>query len=173
MPFVGVDLAFLFFGGDFPAAQTIGRLFFTHVLILPALIVVSLTLHLGIVWRQKHTQFRAPGRTENNVVGSPLWPNYAMKSVGLMFAVAAIITALGAFFQINPVWLYGPYNPSNVSSPAQPDWYIGWLEGALRLGPNWDWQIFNHTVPAPFFAGVLLPLAFFSCSSFGHFWSAR
>jgi ubiquinol-cytochrome c reductase cytochrome b subunit len=161
VPFVGVDLAFLFFGGDFPAAQTIGRLFFTHVLIVPALIVVALTLHLGIIWRQKHTQFRGPGRTENNVIGSPLWPNYAMKSVGLLFAVAAIVTALGAFFQINPIWLYGPYNPSNVSSPAQPDWYIGWLEGALRLGPSWDWQIFNHTVPAPFFAGVMLPLAFF------------
>jgi ubiquinol-cytochrome c reductase cytochrome b subunit len=160
-PFVGVDLAFLFFGGAFPTAQTIGRLFFTHVLIVPALIVVAMTLHLGIIWRQKHTQFRGPGRTENNVIGSPLWPNYAMKSVGLLFAVAATVTALGAFFQINPIWLYGPYNPSNVSSPAQPDWYIGWLEGALRLGPSWDWQIFNHTVPAPFFAGVMLPLAFF------------
>jgi ubiquinol-cytochrome c reductase cytochrome b subunit len=162
VPFVGADLAFLFFGGSFPATQTIGRLFFTHVLILPALIAAAMTLHLGIIWRQKHSQFRGPGRTENNVVGSPLWPNYAMKSAGLLFAVAAILTALGAFFQINPIWLYGPYDPANVSAPAQPDWYIGWLEGALRLGPSWDWQIFNHTVPAPFFAGVLLPLVFFS-----------
>ncbi|HVA29388.1 MAG TPA: cytochrome bc complex cytochrome b subunit [Candidatus Baltobacteraceae bacterium] len=162
VPFVGTDLAFLFFGGAFPATETIGRLFFAHVLILPALIAAAMTLHLGIIWRQKHTQFRGPGRTENNVVGSPLWPNYAMKSAGLLFAVAAIVTALGAFFQINPIWLYGPYDPANVSAPAQPDWYIGWLEGALRLGPSWDWQIFNHTVPAPFFAGVLLPFVFFS-----------
>jgi ubiquinol-cytochrome c reductase cytochrome b subunit len=162
VPVVGGYLAFLFFGGDFPATQTIGRLFFTHVLVLPALLVAAMAIHLGMIWRQKHTQFRGPGRTENNVIGSPLWPNYAMKSVGLLFAVAAILTALGAFFQINPIWLYGPYNPANVSSPAQPDWYIGWLEGALRLGPSWDWQIFNHTIPAPFFAGVLLPLVFFT-----------
>jgi ubiquinol-cytochrome c reductase cytochrome b subunit len=162
VPVVGGYLAFLFFGGDFPATQTIGRLFFTHVLVLPGLLVAAMAIHLGMIWRQKHTQFRGPGRTENNVIGSPLWPNYTMKSVGLLFAVAAILTALGAFFQINPIWLYGPYNPANVSSPAQPDWYIGWLEGALRLGPSWDWQIFNHTIPAPFFAGVLLPLVFFT-----------
>ena len=162
VPLVGRDLAFLFFGGNFPATQTIPRLFFAHVLILPALLVGVMTLHLAMIWRQKHTQFRAPGRTEYNVVGSPLWPNYAMKSIGLLFAVAAILTALGAFFQINPIWLYGPYQPANVSAPAQPDWYIGWLEGALRLGPAWSWQIFGHTIPAPFFAGVLLPGAFFA-----------
>lgn len=162
VPFVGGYLAFLFFGGDFPTTQAIGRLFFTHILILPGLLATVMALHLGMIWRQKHTQFRGPGRTENNVVGSPLWPNYALKSVALLFAVAAVVAALGAFVQINPIWLYGPYDPANVSSPAQPDWYIGWLEGALRLGPSWDWQIFNHTIPAPFFAGVLLPAAFFS-----------
>jgi ubiquinol-cytochrome c reductase cytochrome b subunit len=162
IPIVGTDLAYLLFGGAFPATQTVGRLFFVHVVLVPAAIVAAMTLHLGIIWRQKHSQFRGAGRTEKNVVGSPIWPNYAMKSIGLLFAVAAILTALGAFFQINPIWLYGPYDPANVSSPVQPDWYIGWLEGSLRLGPAWDWQMFNHTIPSPFFSGVLLPLAFFS-----------
>jgi ubiquinol-cytochrome c reductase cytochrome b subunit len=161
VPVVGGYLAFLFFGGIFPTAEAIGRLLFAHVFILPALIAGAVAIHLAIVWRQKHTQFRGPGRTEQNVVGSPLWPNYAMKSIGLGLAVAATLAGLGAFFQINPIWLYGPYRAYDVSAPAQPDWYIGWLEGALRLGPSWSIDVANHTIPAPFFAGILLPAAFF------------
>jgi ubiquinol-cytochrome c reductase cytochrome b subunit len=162
IPVVGTDLAYLLFGGAFPATQTAGRLFFLHVVILPAAIVAAVALHLAIIWRQKHTQYRGRGRTENNVVGSPIWPNYAMKSIGLLFAVAAILTVLGAFVQINPIWLYGPYDPANVSVPAQPDWYIGFLEGSLRLGPAWDWHILKHTIPSAFFSGVLPMIVFFS-----------
>lgn len=161
VPVVGGYLAFLIFGGDFPTAQQISRLLFAHIMILPALIVGAMLLHLAIIWRQKHTQFRGPGRTESNVVGSPLWPNYAMKSIGLGLAVATVLAGLGAFFQINPIWLYGPYNPADVSAPAQPDWYIGWLEGALRLGPSWTINLWHHTIPSPFFAGILLPALFF------------
>jgi len=135
---------------DRPAARA------AHLLI-QAFILGALGLHLAIIWHQKHTQFRAPGRTEDTVVGSPLWPSYAMKSAGLGLAVFAVLAALGGLFQINPVWLYGPYDPTTVSSPAQPDWYIGWLEGALRLMPNWELRGFGHTIPEPFFPGVLLP----------------
>ena len=157
IPVVGTGAAFLFFGGEFPAPITIGRLLALHIMLLQGLIIAALGLHLAIIWHQKHTQFRAPGRTENTVVGSPLWPNYAMKSVGLGLAVFAVLAALGGLFQINPVWLYGPYDPTTVSSPAQPDWYIGWLEGALRLMPNWELRGLGHTIPEPFFPGVLLP----------------
>jgi len=157
IPVVGTWAAFLFFGGEFPAPITIGRLLALHIMLIQAFILGALGLHLAIIWHQKHTQFRAPGRTEDTVVGSPLWPSYAMKSAGLGLAVFAVLAALGGLFQINPVWLYGPYDPTTVSSPAQPDWYIGWLEGALRLMPNWELRGFGHTIPEPFFPGVLLP----------------
>jgi ubiquinol-cytochrome c reductase cytochrome b subunit len=157
IPVVGTWAAFLFFGGEFPAPVTIGRLLALHIMLLQGLILAALGLHLAIIWHQKHTQFRAPGRTEDTVVGSPLWPNYAMKSAGLGLAVFAVLAALGGLFQINPVWLYGPYDPTTVSSPAQPDWYIGWLEGTLRLMPNWELRGFGHTIPQPFFPGVFVP----------------
>jgi ubiquinol-cytochrome c reductase cytochrome b subunit len=113
------------------------------------------------VWRQKHTQFPAPGRTETNVVGSVFWPTYAARSVGLFFAICGLLAAMGGLLQINPIWLYGPFVPEAVSSPAQPDWYVGWLEGALRLFPAWEPELFGFRLPNPFFPGVLLPTVTF------------
>lgn len=157
VPLVGTWLSFLLVGGNFPSDQMIPRLFVTHVFIGPALIAALVGVHLAMLWRQKHTQFPGPGRTERNVVGSPLFPRYAAKSLALFAAVVAATCGLGAFVQINPIWLWGPYEPWNASSPAQPDWYVGWLEGALRLGPPWAAHLFGDTIPSPFWVGVLLP----------------
>jgi ubiquinol-cytochrome c reductase cytochrome b subunit len=157
IPIIGTWVAFLIFGGEFPADQIIGRLFVTHIMIIPALIIALLTLHLALVWRQKHTQFPELGRTETNVVGSKLWPTYAAKSVGLFFGIFAVLCLLGGLVQINPVWLYGPFEPEQVSSPAQPDWYLGWVEGAIRLFPSWEVRAFGYEIPNPFFPAILLP----------------
>jgi ubiquinol-cytochrome c reductase cytochrome b subunit len=157
IPLVGTWIAFLVFGGEFPAEQIIGRLFVTHIMIVPALIIGLLSAHLAIVWRQKHTQFNESGRTESNIVGSKLWPTYATKSIALFLAVFAVTCALGGLAQINPVWLYGPFEPHQVTSPAQPDWYLGWVEGALRLFPAWEIRAFGFEIPNPFFPAVLMP----------------
>ncbi len=157
IPFAGTWLASLFFGGAFPGPATTDRLFIIHVLILPALIAVLLSVHLAIIWRQKHTQFPGPGRTERNVVGLRLWPTYAAKSAGLFAAVFAVVAALGGLAQINPLWLYGPYRTGAVTTAAQPDWYMGWLEGALRVFPPWRVHVFSHTIPELFWPGVVLP----------------
>ena len=157
IPFLGPVLASLVFGGEFPANEIISRLFVTHILLVPGLIAVLIAAHLGIMWRQKHTQFSGPGRTETNVVGSKLWPTYAAKSIGLLLLLTAVLAALGGLFQINPVWLYGPFEPYSVSAPAQPDWYLGWLEGALRLFPPWEIRVGSFMLPNPFFPAVLLP----------------
>ena len=157
VPLLGPWAAFLLFGGEFPAEQILGRLFVLHIFLVPVLLGALLGAHLALVWHQKHTQFPEPGHTEANVVGSRLWPTYALKSVGLFFLVAAVLTGLGGLVQINPVWLYGPFDPSQVTSPAQPDWYLGWLEGALRLFPNWEIRAFGFEIPEPFFPAVLVP----------------
>jgi ubiquinol-cytochrome c reductase cytochrome b subunit len=157
VPVVGTWIAFLIFGGEFPAEEIIGRLLVTHIMIVPALIIVLLTAHLAIVWRQKHTQFPEPGRTETNVVGSRLWPTYAAKSVGLFFSVFAVLSLLGGLVQINPVWLYGPFEAHQVTSPAQPDWYLGWVEGALRIMPAWELRALGYEIPNPFYPAVLMP----------------
>jgi ubiquinol-cytochrome c reductase cytochrome b subunit len=157
VPLIGTWVAFLLFGGEFPAQAIISRLFVIHIMLVPALIIGLLGAHLAILWRQKHTQFPEAGRTESNVVGSKLWPTYAAKSVGLFCAVFAVLGALGGLVQINPIWLYGPFEPAYVASPSQPDWFLGWVDGALRLFPAWEFRTGSFMLPNPFFPAVLMP----------------
>jgi ubiquinol-cytochrome c reductase cytochrome b subunit len=157
IPFVGPWLASLLFGGGFPGDDIIPRLFIIHVLIVPAAIVLLLGFHLGMLVRHKHTHFAGNGATDENVVGERLWPTYVFKAGGLFFLVAGVLAALAGFVQINPIWIYGPFRPEDVSSASQPDWYMGWLEGSLRVMPNWETRIGWFTIPNPFWGGVLLP----------------
>jgi ubiquinol-cytochrome c reductase cytochrome b subunit len=163
IPGVGGALGTLIWDGPFPGgASFLPRLFVVHVFILPAVLATLLAIHLMLIIRPHHTQFREPGHREDNVVGSPMWPGYALRSVGLLAATAAILVLLGAFIQINPVWQCGPYEPWLGENGAQPDWYLGWLIGALRLMPNMEIHVFGRTlVPNPFFGGLLFPTLVF------------
>jgi ubiquinol-cytochrome c reductase cytochrome b subunit len=161
IPIVGTWLVSLLFGGEFPGTVIISRLYIIHVFIIPILIGGLLSVHLALVWRQRHTQFPGPGRTERNVVGSHMFPTYAAKSVALFLGLFAVLALLGGLAQINPIWLYGPYDPAAVSTAAQPDWYVGWLEGALRLFPPWEIRLGGYVIAEPFFPGVLIPGLFF------------
>jgi ubiquinol-cytochrome c reductase cytochrome b subunit len=157
IPVIGTLLASLLFGGEFPGSDILSRLFVIHILVLPAIIALLLTVHLAIVVRHKHTQFPGPGRLDTNVVGERLWPSYAAKAVGLFFLTTAVLCFLGGVFQINPIWLFGPFNPAQVSAASQPDWYMGWTDGALRIVPGWEIRAFGFEIPNPFFPGALLP----------------
>ncbi len=157
IPLIGTWAASLLFGGQFPGDEIIPRLFIIHVLIVPAFIVALLGAHLGLLVRHKHTHFPGNGARDDNVVGERLWPTYVFKAGGLFFIVAGVIAALGGLVQINPIWMYGPYRPQNVSSASQPDWYMGWLDGALRVMPPWEWRAFGYQIPNPFWGAVLLP----------------
>jgi ubiquinol-cytochrome c reductase cytochrome b subunit len=157
IPFIGPWLAYLIFGGEFPSAELIGRLYVFHIMLLPALMIGGITVHLLILWFQKHTQFPGGQATEHNVVGRHFWPGQVFRSLGLFFLTAAVLALVGGLIQINPVWVYGPYLPYAVSSPAQPDWYLGWLEGALRMGPNWEPTILGITLPSMLLPAIVAP----------------
>ena len=146
IPVVGTWVSFLIFG-DYPGDSIIPRLYAIHILLVPGVILGLITFHLMMIWYQKHTQFAGPGRTENNVIGSRMYPVYAAKAGGFFFLVFAVVAALGGLAQINPIWLYGPYDPSQVSAGSQPDWYVGFLDGSTRLMPNWEFRGLGHTIP--------------------------
>src|SRR5437763_6525343 len=158
IPIVGTWVYFAVFGGDYPGEAIVGRLYIAHVLLVPAIILGLIAVHLLILVKQKHTQFPGPGRTEHNVVGNRLFPTFAAKATGLFFIVFGLCAALGGLVQINPVWLWGPYNPSQVSAASQPDWYIGFLDGSTRLFPAWDFNLpCSYTIPAVFWPTLVLP----------------
>jgi ubiquinol-cytochrome c reductase cytochrome b subunit len=139
----------------------IGRMYIAHVFLIPGVILALVALHLALVVKLKHTQWAGTGRTEHNVVGTRMVPSFAMRSTGLFLLVSAVLAFLGGLVQINPVWLWGPYQASVVTTAAQPDWYVMFLEGALRLMPPWElrfgWDHHHYTVSAVFWPTVVLP----------------
>ncbi|PJE98570.1 ubiquinol-cytochrome c reductase cytochrome b subunit [Streptomyces carminius] len=141
VPVVGTYLSFFLFGGEFPGTEIIPRFFVAHVLLLPGIMLGLVVAHLILVFYHKHTQFAGPGRTEKNVVGMPLLPVYMAKAGGFFFLVFGIISVIAATVTINPIWVLGPYRPDQVSTNAQPDWYMGFSEGLIRAMPAWEMVI--------------------------------
>jgi ubiquinol-cytochrome c reductase cytochrome b subunit len=164
IPFVGQNLMNWLFGGMFPGSDALWpRMYIAHVLLLPVLIGLLLGAHLLLVAMRHHTQFRQrKEQTEKTIVGVPAWPGQAPRSLGLMVGTAAFLFLLGGLVQINPIWLWGPYHTYSSTNGAQPDWYLGWLIGGLRLVPSFDLVIGGYTlVPNPFWGGIALPLLVF------------
>ncbi|MFD3444937.1 cytochrome bc complex cytochrome b subunit [Microbacteriaceae bacterium 4G12] len=168
IPVIGTWISFLLFGGEFPGTAIVGRLYTLHILLLPAVLVALLALHLVFVVVHKHTQFAGPGRTNENVLGVPILPTFAAKAGGFFFIVFGVIVVMATFFAINPIWVYGPYDPSPVSAGTQPDWYIGFADGALRLIPpgleieflNRTWS-FNILIPMVALGAIIvLPMIY-------------
>ena len=160
IPFFGANLMEWLFGGPFPGGEEFfPRLYVAHVLLFPVLIGTLLAVHLVLVAAKHHTQFRSSrAASERTIVGVPAWPGQTPRSLALLFAVAGVLFLLGGLVQINPIWLWGPFHTYQATNGAQPDWYLGWLIGGLRLVPGFDVVIGNYTlVPNPFWGGVLYP----------------
>jgi ubiquinol-cytochrome c reductase cytochrome b subunit len=158
IPIVGTYLAFFLFGGPFPGRVIIPRLYILHVLVIPGLILALITVHLFLMFHQKHTQMPGKGRTNTNVVGAPMYPYFMAKTGAFFFFIFGVLALAATVTQINPIWIYGPFNPVAISSGSQPDFYMGMLEGALRVMPSWQTVIWGHTLAWNVFIPALVPL---------------
>ncbi|MFR9805977.1 cytochrome b [Pseudonocardia sp. RS010] len=162
IPLIGTWVHWMVFGGAFDGEIWISRFYIAHVLLIPGLLIALIGMHLALVWYQKHTHFPGPGAREKNVVGERAVPGFGTNTVANGLWVVAVLGLLAGAFQINPVFLWGPYDPAAASTYIQPDWYAGFLIGALRLLPPWEIHLGAYVVPAPFWAGVFLPLVMFA-----------
>jgi ubiquinol-cytochrome c reductase cytochrome b subunit len=163
IPIVGGSFAFLVWGDEFPGSPSFWpRLEILHVLIIPVVLATLIVVHLVQIARQHHTTFRGGKADERHLEGTPMWPGYAFRSIGLLLVTAGLLFMLGGLVQINPIWQWGPYETYLSTSGAQPDWYLGWLIGGLRLMPPVEIVIGDYTlVPNPFFGGLLFPTVVF------------
>lgn len=157
VPIVGTYLSMFLFGGEFPGGDFVARFYSIHILLLPGIMLGLLTVHMILVFYHKHTQYSGPGRREENVVGSPLLPIYVAKAGGFFFLVFGVLSIIAAVATINPIWAIGPYRPDQVSTGAQPDWYMGFSEGLIRIMPGWEVNFAGHTLVL----GVFIPLILF------------
>ncbi|KQS97058.1 cytochrome bc1 complex cytochrome b subunit [Cellulomonas sp. Leaf395] len=165
IPIIGSYTSYFIFGGEFPGQDLIPRLFTVHILLVPGIILALIGLHLFFVVLHKHTQYPGSGRSDKIVVGYPLFPIYVAKAGGYFFTVFGVIALMAATMSINPVWNYGPYDPSPISAGAQPDWYMLFLEGSLRLMPGFTEVVIGHytlslnvLIPAMVVPGILFTL---------------
>jgi len=72
--------------------------------------------------------------------------------------VFGVISLMAGLFQINPIWLFGPYRASEVSSASQPDWYVMFMDGLVRLMPAWQIDIpigDGYVIPPLFWPAVV------------------
>ncbi|MFJ4363678.1 cytochrome bc complex cytochrome b subunit [Streptomyces chartreusis] len=157
VPIVGTYLAFFLFGGEFPGEDFIARLYPVHILLLPGIMLGLVVAHLILVFYHKHTQYPGPGRDQKSVVGMPFLPVYMAKAGGFFFLVFGVLAFMGAIASINPVWAFGPYRPDLVTTGAQPDWYLGFSEGLIRVMPGWELNAWGHTLEL----GVFIPFSLF------------
>jgi len=158
IPVVGSYGYLFLFGGEFPGVDIIPRLYIIHVLLIPGLILALVTAHLMIMWHQKHTQMPRKDNTNQNVVGYPFYPVFLAKTNAYLLFTFGVVALLATFAQINPIWLFGPYDPSAISAGSQPDFYMGVLEGALRVMPNWETNVLGHTLSWNVLIPALVPL---------------
>ena len=161
-PVIGSYLSYAVFGGTFPGDDIMPRLYSVHILLLPGILIALFTVHIVLVALQKHTQYPGPGKTNDNVVGFAVMPVYAAKAGGFFFIVFGGIALIAALVQINAVWLHGPYEPNATTAGAQPDWYMGFPDGALRLLPGFlEFETFGFTWAFPVIIGALLVIPAF------------
>jgi ubiquinol-cytochrome c reductase cytochrome b subunit len=156
MPVVGTYMSFFLFGGEFPGDAIIPRLYTAHVLLIPGILLALIGAHMLLLVFHKHTQWPGPGRTNDNVVGYPLLPIYAAKAGGFFFIVFGFTALMGGLLSLNPVWKFGPYDPSQVTAGSQPDWYMGWPDGALRIMPGWETHLFGFTLSWNVFLPIIV-----------------
>jgi ubiquinol-cytochrome c reductase cytochrome b subunit len=147
IPVVGTWVASLLFGGPFPG-RIIENLWVVHLLVSVAL--------LAVVALRARAVSRLPALHFRGVDAVPLLPTGLRRSGRIFITAVSLLVLIAATVTVSPVWLYGRSDPGNVSAGSQPDWYTGFLDGALRLvPPGWEIEVGGYTLTL----AVLVPLA--------------
>jgi cytochrome b-561 len=168
VPVAGDLIAELLFAGEFPAAGTIPRLFFIHVLVIPLAIAGLIAVHMFILVRQKHTEGeRSKAEAEaadvdqaddSVVLGLPAMPNQAAVGAVVFLMTAGTLALLAGFLPVHNIVAYGPNDPASTPAVVMPDWFLMWVYGFLKVLPTWtSIHLAGIELSAEFWAGIAIP----------------
>jgi ubiquinol-cytochrome c reductase cytochrome b subunit len=175
IPVVGTHLMLWVFGGAVPGHAIIPRLYWLHLLVLPTVMIGLLALGRQLARRTGLTCRPSPLGSSRRVPG---WRGLVQRGSGwrglvqnptaatslAMFSVTCgVLALLGTLAQIDPIWSIGPYQPGATTAGAVPDWYMGFLDGALRVMPGWEVMVAGHPLTlAVLVPALIVPGAFFA-----------
>lgn len=139
VPWVGGWISRILFAGEFPAAGTVPRFFFLHVMLVPAVLMALISLHLLVLVKQKHTEPPANKKHKGaqggrKLIGIPVWPEQSFISLSLFFFLLFVVVMMATYVPLNPIETYGP--PSPGTPVMRPDWYFLPIYGFLKLVPG-------------------------------------
>ena len=161
VPLMGGWVSRLLFAGEFPAAGTVPRFFFLHVMLVPVALMSFIGLHLLVLIKQKHTE-PAANRKRNEalggrrLIGIPVWPEQNYISLSLFFFLLFVVVLMGTYIPLNPIETYGP--PSPATQVMRPDWYFLPIYGFLKLIPgSFSFSIAGAKFSPEAIGGVLFP----------------
>ncbi|MFB4319737.1 cytochrome bc complex cytochrome b subunit [Actinomadura sp. 21ATH] len=154
IPFIGTDLTGLLFGDDVPGDDIIPRMYWAHILVIPVVIAALFPLRRMLIKRVGHSRFRN---------AAPAGRDGRLRSAALLLYTCGVLALLGTLVQVNPIWLFGPYEPGAITAGAVPGWYMGFLDGAIRIMPGWEITVAGHPITfAVLVPALIVPGAFFT-----------
>ena len=153
IPVIGAPLALFLFGGEFPG-RVLENFYPLHVFVLPGLIAAVVALRLRLAYR-RGPLLAARSRDDSEPMTAPALGATVARSGGLFFIAAGVLVIMGGTMTVAPIWLYGPAESDTAAAGSQPDWYMAFLDGALRLvPPGWELVLWGRTWPL----ALLVPL---------------
>lgn len=122
-PIVGGLLVGLFRADEFVSGATLSRFYATHVIVLPWVLLLLLSLHFQLV--RKHGI--APTEGSDDGSGEPFFPNHMLRQLIVVLVTLGLVGTLAAFFP-RP---FGP--PADPFSPPEGVPALG-LPAAILVG---------------------------------------
>lgn len=130
VPFIGEYLARFVRGGDVVSGDTLSRFFVFHVGILPALVLVVLSLHILMVRTHGVTELHFKGEPEGGVKTFRFFPDHILTELMIGIGLLIVISSVAVIF---PMELQERADPLTTPAHIKPEWYFYFTFRWLKL----------------------------------------
>jgi ubiquinol-cytochrome c reductase cytochrome b subunit len=149
VPVIGDQLVEFLRGSPSVGAQTLGRFFALHVVVLPFALVGLIGFHLFCIRRNgisappfgdnaRPATVGSSFQHEENPDGIPFFPQYTMEELGVVCFFLAILVGVTFFAPqiFIPLSALEPADPFTTPEHIKPEWYFLWAYQTLKIFPS-------------------------------------